>query len=133
MSHFIDEKDYYMGLALLSAARTITGKSILLVDDYGNFTVCTGDSENILEPEYFLAATCKNTYTSVFFTYSPNIKSVKILAISGIKKIIFFQTSDIEDDVVTACSSMEIDLEIFHGNIHWIRDYIFFMRSKDIL
>jgi len=133
MSLFIEDKDYYMGLALMSASRTDNGKSILLVDNFDNFTICTGDNENIIEPECFLAATSKNSYASAFFTYTPNVKSVKLLSITGVKKIIFFQTSSIEDDVVSVSSSMEIELENFNGNIHWMRDYIFFMRSKDIL
>ena len=134
MSRLIAEDDYYMGIALLSCSRTIHGKSILFVDDFENYHVCTGEHENSLDPEYFMASThglpkCK----SIFLTYTPNSNSIKMLANTDVKKIIFFQTENIEEDTISLCSNINIDICKYKGNIHWMRDYIFFMRSKDIL
>jgi hypothetical protein len=68
-----------------------------------------------------------------FFTYTPDYKSIQMLANSYVKKIIFFQTLKINDEVISLCSTLEIEIFAYVGNLNWMRDYIFFMRSKDIL
>jgi len=131
----VRDNDYYMGIALLSASRTTHGKCILFVDYFDNFNICTGESEkDSLDPELFMASTtgipeCKE----VFFTYTPDYKSIQMLANSYVKKIIFFQTLKINDEVISLCSTLEIEIFAYVGNLNWMRDYIFFMRSKDIL
>ncbi len=131
----IDDNDYFMGVAFISIYRANHQNCMICVDAHDNFKVCTGsiDDDSLL-PHLFLASTTSyGNPTSVFLTYTPDYLCVQMLANSGVKKIIFYQTLILEDFIFSFCSAQGIEIKKFNGNLNWIRDHIFYLRSKDIL
>jgi tRNA(Arg) A34 adenosine deaminase TadA len=125
----LNRDDYWMAVAFVMAAGS-TGKinSCLVVGSNGELlsSACENTSRNskyTFNPVISALFNCKNAVGStVYVTCTPCYESFMALINANVKKIVYFSTKSLEEDVLDAAKGCTL-IEEFKGNLNWVRDY----------
>lgn len=129
------DDDFYMGLALMSASGSKSERCVLYVDDSDRIHIFLADKTESSPPctPHFVAfqSAPKKSVKWVYMTYLPSPEAVGDIIYSGASRLVFLGSSEpLAYAGMLLSSSMEI--VDYRGNLHWLRDRIFCLRSKDI-
>jgi hypothetical protein len=135
----VDYDDFYMGLVFIAAEGGESDRCCLFLLADGSMVLSHGDfmaaSKHEIDPISHLAfgQGIPATAEAAFFNYTPCEKSVMSLVYSGIKRIVFFPNNNDESARISAMPGCVADITAYVGNLNWLRDRIFFLRSNEIL
>lgn len=129
------DDDFYMGLALMSASGSRTDRCVLSVDDSDRIQIFLADRTEPSPPRtpHFAAfqSTPRKSVKWVYMTYLPSPEAVGDVISMGASRLVYLGSSELLAEAgMLFSSSMEI--VDYRGNLHWLRDRIFCLRSKDI-
>lgn len=134
----IDYDDFYIGLAFMAAEGGESGRCCIFLLGDGSMIVSHGDSlatiKHEIDPISHLAVGqgIPTVAEAVFFNYTPCEQSIIALVYSGIKRIVFFPNDKNESEKITSIKGCNAEIVAYSGNLNWLRDRIFFLRSNEI-
>jgi len=135
----VDHDDFYMGLTFIAAEGGESEKCCLFLLGDGSMVLSHGDhvvaSNHEIDPISHLAVGqgIPSGAEVVFFNYTPCENTVVLLIYFGIKRIVFFPNNKDESVKILSIPGCAAEITSYVGNLNWLRDRIFFLRSNEIL
>lgn len=69
---------------------------------------------------------------TIYQTHTPCYECLMNIISSGIKRVVYFSTKQIEDISLDAAHSGYIQLEEYQGNLNWMRDYVKLLQDSGV-
>lgn len=128
------DDDFYMGIAFMSAARSKTDRCVLTVDDMDRMQItCADSSDKPVHPSpHFLAFHGSSRgIRCAYLTYTPSAEAVGDMLAANVARVVYYATTELSPTVALGVS-VSMEMHEYCGNLHWLRDRIFCLQSKDI-
>lgn len=136
MMHSELDDDYFMGMALMSAARVKTERCMLAVDDLNCIHIGFGellDREAPSSPHFAMMLSCRNrSVRCVYSTFTPSRDALGDLTLAGVARIVYFKTCELDNLCEKNLLISNLQTVEYQGNLNWLADRIFWLRSRDI-
>lgn len=136
------DDDFHMGMAFMTASFSEHFKAALLVDIMGNMHVGLEKpprqvalmEKHMLDPALSLLSSMRggDQVGSLYLTYTPSYDCSLMMANYAVKRIVYHESEPLDDKSENMFANSSIELRKHQGNMSWIKDQIFLLRSRDI-
>lgn len=136
------DDDFHMGIAFMAASLSDHFKAAVLVDLAGNMRVVTEKpprqvallEKHMLDPALHLLSSsrCGDQFGSLYITYTPSYDCSLIIANYAVGRLVYHESEPLDEKSENMFANSSIELRKHHGNMNWIKDQIFLLRSRDI-
>jgi hypothetical protein len=129
----LDKNDFWMGMAFMFGARSKCGYAALLVDgntliDYSihDISQYKQEAQTTVPPEISLIVNCKKKFdfATLYVTKTIDVSAAyAIIANTGIKKVIYYPSKPLAEDVKKLFLGIYTEIVKYEGNLYWLQDY----------
>lgn len=133
----INNYDYWMGLAMLLAAKSPNSYAAIIIENNNILSVGVSQSppvsdlQNCLIPAETIAIlNCRKDILNgtIVLTKTPDLScAMTILAFSGLRKILYYPSEALDEKVKMAFSGLFGEIDEYKGNLNWIYDYLLYL------
>lgn len=136
------EDDFHMGIAFMTASFSDHFKAAVLVDPMGNMYVGLEKpprqvailEKHMLDPALYLLSSlkCGDQVGNLYLTYTPSYDCSLIIANYAVRRLVYHESEPMDEKSENMFVNSSIELRKHQGNMSWIKDQIFLLRSRDI-
>lgn len=132
----IKQDDYWMSMAFMAAAlskSSLQQGAVIVGADQSLLAFCCDD--DLIHAEIkALLQTSFRAYTNptIYITHTPCKSCLTAIIAAKIKRIVYFQTETLEEELIPLIQNFNLICEEFKGNLNWIRDYMKILEGQHI-